>query len=210
MPRPHGSRPGDAYVGGMEEHMRKLVVFNHVTLDGYFVDDKGDMSWAHRKQDAEWDQYVAENISAGTGGSMLFGRITYELMASYWPTPAAAKAEPIVAEGMNSAVKVVFSKTLDKASWKNTTLIKGDLAAEVRKMKAETGKDILIFGSGTIVSQLAQAGLIDEYKIIVNPLVIGKGRTMFEGVKDKMTLRLANSRSFSNGNVLLIYQANRT
>lgn len=189
--------------------MRRLVVFNHVTLDGYFVDNKGDMSWAHRKEDAEWDRYVAENVGAGAGGQMLFGRITYEMMASYWPTPAAAKTEPIVAEGMNAARKVVFSRTLEKASWKNTTVVKGDLAAEVRKMKEETGKDILIFGSGTIVSQLAQEGLIDEYRIIVNPLVIGKGRTMFEGVKDKMTLRLANARAFGNGNVLLTYQANR-
>jgi len=190
--------------------MRKLIVFNHVTLDGYFVDNKGDMSWAHRKADAEWSKFSADNASAGAGGQMLFGRITYEMMASYWPTPAAAKTDPAVAEGMNSAQKVVFSRTLDKVSWKNTKLVKGDLAAEVRKMKEGSGKNILVFGSGTIVSQLAQEGLIDEYMIVVNPLVLGKGRTMFEGVKDKMTLKLASTRAFGNGNVLLTYQANRT
>jgi dihydrofolate reductase len=189
--------------------MRKLVVFNHVTLDGYFVDTKGDMSWAHRKEDAEWSNFVADNASAGAGGQMVFGRITYELMASYWPTPAAVKNDPIVAEGMNSAQKFVFSRTLGTASWKNTKVVKGDLAAEVRKMKEDAGKDILIFGSGTIVSQLAQEGLIDEYRIIVNPLAIGKGRTMFEGIKDKMTLKLTNTRAFGNGNVLLTYQSNR-
>jgi dihydrofolate reductase len=190
--------------------MRKLVAFNHVTLDGYFVDDKGAMSWAHRKEDAEWSKFAADNASAGAGGPLLFGRVTYEMMASYWPTPAAAKNDPVVAESMNSAPKVVFSRTLDQASWKNTKLVKGDLAAEVRKMKEEAGKDILIFGSGTIVSQLAQEGLIDEYRIIVNPLVIGKGRTMFDGVKDRMTLKLATTRAFGNGNVLLTYQSNRT
>jgi dihydrofolate reductase len=120
------------------------------------------------------------------------------------------KNEPVVAEGMNSAQKVVFSRTLDKASWKNTRVVKGDLAAEVRKMKEHAGEDILIFGSGTIVSQFAQDGLIDEYRLIVNPLAIGKGRTMFEGIKDKMTLKLANTRAFDNGNVLLTYQSNRT
>jgi dihydrofolate reductase len=189
--------------------MRKLIVFNHVTLDGYFVDDKGDMSWAHRKEDAEWSKFVADNASAGTGGQMVFGRITYELMASYWPTPSAVKSDPVVAEGMNSAQKVVFSRTLDQASWKNTRLVKSDPATEVRKMKDESGKDILIFGSGTIISQLAQEGLIDEYRIIVNPLVIGKGRTMFEGVKDKMTLNLTTTRAFKNGNMLLSYERNR-
>src|SRR5450432_2992769 len=190
--------------------MRKLIVFNHVTLDGYFMDNKGDMSWAHRKEDAEWSKFAADNASAGAGCQMVFGRITYEMMASYWPTPAAAKADPVLAEGMNSAEKIVFSKTLEMGSWKNTKVVKGDLAAEVRKMKQEAGKDILIFGSGTIVSQLAQEGLIDEYKIIVNPLVLGKGRTMFEGVKDKLTLKLSSTRAFGNGNVLLTYQSNRT
>jgi dihydrofolate reductase len=110
---------------------------------------------------------------------------------------------------MNSAPKFVFSRTLGTASWKNTKVVKGDLAAEVRKMKEDAGKDILIFGSGTIVSQLAQEGLIDEYRIIVNPLAIGKGRTMFEGIRDKMTLKLTNTRAFGNGNVLLTYQSNR-
>jgi dihydrofolate reductase len=189
--------------------MRKVVVFNHVTLDGYFVDNKGDMSWAHRKEGAEWSKFAADNTSAGAGGQMLFGRITYQLMASYWPTPAAAKADPVLADAMNSARKIVFSRTLDKGSWKNTKVVKGDLTAEVRQMKREPGKDILIFGSGTIVSQLSQEGLIDEYKIIVNPLVLGKGRTMFDGVKDKMTLKLSNTRAFGNGNVLLTYQSNR-
>ena len=183
--------------------MRKLVVFNQVSLDGYFVDMHGDMSWAH-KSDAEWHAFVEENSSGG--GKLLFGRITYELMVSYWPTPAAHENDPIVAERMNNLPKVVFSRTLDNASWNNTKLVKGDMVAEIRKMKKEPGKGMVIFGSGSIVSQLAQAGLIDEYQIVVNPVVLGKGRTMFEGIQEKLTLKLTKTRTFGNGNVLLCYE----
>jgi dihydrofolate reductase len=161
------------------------------------------MSWAH-KQDAEWNAYVQGNASGG--GELLFGRITYEMMASYWPTPHAIENFPVVAEGMNNLPKVVFSRTMDKASWSNTKLVKGDLAAEVRKMKKEPGKDMVILGSGSIVSQLAQQGLIDEYQVAVNPIVLGKGRTMFDGIKDKLTLKLTKTRPFANGSVVLCYE----
>jgi dihydrofolate reductase len=127
-------------------------------------------------------------------------------MAGYWPTPYAIKNDPIVAERMNNLPKVVFSRTLDKASWNNTKLIKGDMAAEMRKMKKEPGKDMAILGSGSIVSQLAQEGLIDEYQIAVNPVVLGQGRTMFDGIKEKLTLKLTKTRTFGNGNVLLCYE----
>ena len=184
--------------------MRKLVVFNHVTLDGYFADMNGDMSWAYRgSDDAEWNAFVADNASGG--GQLLFGRITYELMARYWPTPDAIRANPIVAEGMNSMPKVVFSRTLDKVSWSNTKLVKGDIASEVRKMKQEPGKGMAILGSGSIVSQLAPEGLIDEYQVVVNPVVLGQGRTMFEGIKEKLNLKLTKTRTFGNGKVFLCY-----
>ncbi len=185
--------------------MRRLSVFNSVTLDGYFAGLNGDFSWAHNdQQDSEWDAFVAGN--ANPGGQLLFGRITYELMASYWPTPMAAENSPEIAERMNILPKVVFSRTLDKASWSNTTLVKGDVAAEVRKMKQEPGKDMTILGSGSIAAQLAQEGLIDEFQIVVNPVVLGKGRTMFEGIKKKQMLKLTTSRTFANGNVLLRYE----
>ena len=185
--------------------MRKLLVFNSVTLDGYFSGPNGDMSWAHRPaKDTEFDAFVAENAKGG--GVLVFGRITYELMMSYWPTPAALKNNPVVAEGMNNLPKVVFSRILDKASWKNTKLVKGDLAGEVRKMKKEPGQDMVIMGSGSIVSQLAQEGLIDEYQMVVMPVVLGQGRTMFDGIKRKLTLKRTKTRSFGNGNVLLCYE----
>jgi dihydrofolate reductase len=187
----------------VETTLRRLVVFNQVTLDGYIADAHGDMSWAH-KSDPEWNAFAAEN--ARGGGVLLLGRITYDLMASYWPTPAALENMRAVAEGMNRMQKVVFSRTMKKASWQNTTLVKGDIAAAVRKMKDERGPGMAILGSGTIVSQLTQAGLIDEYQVVVNPIVLGQGKTMFEGIKDKVPLKLTKTRAFSNGNVVLCYE----
>ena len=183
--------------------MRKVIVFNQVSLDGYFTDANGDMSWAH-KHDPEWLAFVNENAKGG--GEALFGRKTYELMASYWPTPLAIKNDPIVAKAMNDMPKIVFSKTLKKADWNNTKLVKDGLAAAVRKIKKEAGPNIVIMGSGAIISQLAQEGLIDEYQIVVNPLVLGAGRTMFDGVKKKLSLKLTKTRAFGNGNVLLCYE----
>ena len=184
--------------------MRKLTVFNHVTLDGFFTDKNSDMSWAHTNNDPEWNAFTTENAKGG--GVLLFGRITYTMMASYWPTPAALKQFPDVAEGMNNLPKVVFSRTMDKATWKNTKLVKSDPAAEVRKMKKAPGQDMVIMGSGTIVSQLAQAGLIDEFQIVVNPIIIGEGRTLFEGLKNRLPLKETKTRTFKNGNVLMCYE----
>jgi len=185
--------------------MKKLIAFNHISIDGYFVDINGDMGWAHSdKNDEEWNAFVANNAQGG--GILLFGRITYELMTRYWPTPAAASHDPSVAERMNAMPKVVFSRTLEKASWNNTRLVKSALVDEIRQMKQESGEGIAIIGSGTIVSQLAQEGLIDEYQIVVNPIILGKGRTMFEGIKEKRPLKFTNSRTFHNGNVFLCYE----
>jgi len=183
--------------------MRRLSAFEQVSVDGFFTDARGDMSWAH-KQDPEWNEFAASNAKGG--GALLFGRVTYEMMASFWPTAAARQMNAAVAEGMNKMPKVVFSRTLAKASWSNTTLMKGDPAAAVREMKGETGPDMVVLGSGSIVSQLAQAGLIDEYQIVVDPIVLGKGRTLFEGVKDKIALKRTRTRAFGNGNVVLYYE----
>lgn len=183
--------------------MRKIIVFNQVSLDGYFVDKNGDMSWAH-KNDAEWNTFVADNAKGDA--TLLFGRITYDLMARFWPTAYAMESMPIVAEGMNRLPKVVFSRTLDQATWNNTRVVKGDLSAEVRKMKEKTGSDMVIMGSGSVVSQLAQDRLIDEYEVVVNPIVLGQGRTMFEGLKEKLNLQLTKTRTFGNGNVFLSYE----
>ncbi len=128
------------------------------------------------------------------------------MMASYWPTPAAAKQFPVVAEQMNKLPKVVFSRSLDSVSWQNTKLLKGNLVEEVRKLKQDSGEQMVIMGSGSIISQVALENLIDEYQVVVNPIILGAGRTMFDGIKEKLNLKLTKSRTFDNGNVLLCYE----
>ena len=184
--------------------MRKLSVFNQVSMDGYFVDANGDMNWAKEDNDEEFNAFTSENAKGG--GELLFGRITYDMMASFWPTPQAQQMLPDVAEQMNNLPKVVFSRTMEKASWNNTRLIKGDLISEVRKLKQEPGKDMVIMGSGTIISQLAPTDLIDEYQMVMIPVVLGSGRTMFDGIGENIKLKLTNSRAFKNGKVFLCYE----
>ncbi len=183
--------------------MRRIIVFNSVTFDGYFTGKDGDMSWAH-KQDPEWNAFITDNAKGG--GELLFGRTTYDMMKSYWPTPQAMKDAPILAERMNNLPKVVFSRTLDKVSWNNTRLVNGDIAAEVRKMKQESGPGMVIMGSGSIISLLAGQGLIDELQMVINPIALGDGKTMFVGMQKKLTLKLLKTRAFGNGNVLACYE----
>ena len=185
--------------------MRKLSVFNHISLDGYFVDKNGHMSWAKAHQDPEWNSFVTENAKGG--GELVFGRVTYEMMVGFWPTPTARQMMPEVAERMNNGPKIVFSRTLDSPTWNNTRLIKGDLVGEVRKLKEEPGDGLVIMGSGTIIAQLAPAKLIDSYQFVVNPIVLGGGRTMFQDLPGQLNLSLKESRPFGNGNVVLTYEA---
>ncbi len=182
--------------------MRKLIVFNLVTLDGYFAGVNGDISW--HQVDEEFQELA--KTASNSGNMLLFGRVTYQLMERYWPTPEAIRNDPVVAGGMNRSEKIVFSRTLEKAGWNNTRLVKDDPEGEVRRLKQQPGRDLTVLGSGSIVSQLAQAGLIDEYHILVNPVVIGRGKTLFEGIRDKISLRLVRTRTFGNGNVLLTYE----
>jgi dihydrofolate reductase len=188
----------------MELGMRRLSVFNNVSLDGYFTDAMGEMRWADQG-DPEWREFTAAN--ANSNGVLLFGRVTYDLMIKFWPTPVALQMMPDVANGMNQAQKIVFSRTLDKATWNNTTIVKNDLVAQVRRLKNEPGAGMVILGSGQIVSQLTGAGLIDEYQIAVAPVVLGAGRTMFEGVMSRPRLRRTFARNFANGTVFLRYEA---
>jgi dihydrofolate reductase len=183
--------------------MRRLSVFNNISLDGYFADAKGEMRWADQS-DPEWRDFTASN--ANGGGALLFGRVTYDLMIQFWPTPAAMQSMPDVATGMNQAEKIVFSGTLDRPTWHNTTVVRGDLAAEVRRLKSGPGAGMVILGSGQIVAQLTEAGLIDEYQIAVAPVVLGAGRTMFEGVTRRPRLKRTFARNFENGTVFLRYE----
>jgi len=183
--------------------MRKLHVYDTISLDGYFTDATNDMSWAHRR-DPEWNQYVAGNASGD--GALLFGRVTYDQMAAFWPTPQAAQMMPEVAAGMNRMPKYVVSRTMQKASWQNTTLVKGDLATEIGKLKAQDGPDLTILGSGNLISQLTELRLIDSYQLVLSPTILGKGRTLFQTVGERRTMTLTKSKTFSNGNVVLWYE----
>lgn len=182
--------------------MRRVTAFENVSVDGYFVDDAGDMSWAHR-HDPEWTAFSGSN--AGGSGELLFGRVTYEMMASFWPTPQAAQLLPEVAKGMNGMPKHVCSRTLDAVGWQNTTLHRGDAAEAVRRLKSEPGPDLVILGSGTLVADLAGARLVDAYQLVLVPVVLGTGRTLFQTVADRFALTLRKTRAFSNGNVVLWY-----
>jgi dihydrofolate reductase len=185
--------------------MRKLIAFNHITLDGYFVDASGGFNWARKgNEDPEYSAFVAENASGG--GQLLFGRVTYDLMASYWPTAMADQHNPAVAKGMNGMPKVVFSRTLDKATWNNTKVVNADIVAEVRKMKTEPGPDMAILGSGNVVSQLAPENLIDEYQMVLDPVALGRGRTMFDGIREQLNLTLTKTRTFKNGKIFLCFE----
>ena len=183
--------------------MRKLIVFNNITLDGYFTDANGLMHWAH-KSDPEWNEFTASNASGG--GVLVFGRKTYDLMSSFWPTKQALEMFPKVAEAMNNQPKIVFSRTMDEATWQNTRLMKDNITQELRKLKGEPGPDMVIMGSGTIVSKFTQEKLIDEYHIVTHPIIVGKGRTMFEGVQENVPLRRTKKRTFENGCMFVCYE----
>ena len=182
--------------------MRKLRVFESISVDGYFVDAAGASDWAHTgRADPEFIAWVGAN--SNSGGALLFGRKTYQMMAAFWPTPLAAQQMPEVARGMNAAKKYVASRTISP-EWTNTQLLRGDLVAAVAALKAESGPPIVVLGSGSIAAQLGEAQLVDEYQFVVIPVVLGAGRTVFtRGAR----LRLLEHRAFSCGNVVLTYGA---
>ncbi len=185
--------------------MRKLTAFNFITLNGFFEGSKGDISW--HKHGGEEAEFSAEGLKSGN--TLLFGRVTYEMMVSFWPTPMADESFPEVAEGMNKADKIVFSRTLKKVEWNNTRLMRDNIVEEIKKMKQMPGKDMTLLGSGSILTQFAEQDLIDEYQIMVDPVAIGHGTTLFKNIKHNLGLKLTGTRTFKNGIVLLNYQPER-
>jgi dihydrofolate reductase len=182
--------------------MRKLYMFNMVTLDGFFEGPNQDINW--HNVDDEFNKFAIAQLNELD--TLVFGRITYQVMASYWPTPDAIKNDPVVAGHMNRTPKIVVSRTLQKADWNNTRLVKDHVTEEIAKLKQQPGKDIAVFGSANLLSTLIQANLVDEHRIMVNPVILGKGTPLFKSSKDKLDLKLVKTRTFGNGNVLLCYQ----
>ena len=182
--------------------MRKIIVSNYITLDGFFAGPNGEFDWfVWDEETAEYSKSLLTSID-----TILFGRVTYELMAGYWPTASPPAEDPVIIDAMNNLPKIVFSKTLDKVEWKNSRLVKENIAGEVATLKQRPGKDMVIYGSGSIVTTLTQLGLIDEYRIFVNPVVLGSGKPLFKGLNDRLNLKLLTTKTFNCGVVLLHYQ----
>jgi dihydrofolate reductase len=182
--------------------MRKVIMWNLVTLDGFF---EGPKSW-----DLDWHEYVwgeeLERLSIEQSksiGMLLFGRVTYEGMAGYWQTQ---KGE--IADFMNEVPKIVFSRTLSKAEWNHTRLVRDQAEEEVIRLKKQPGKDLFIFGSANLSSTLTQAGLIDEYRLCVAPVVLGDGSPLFKASPARLRLKLLEARPLKSGGVILRYQPN--
>jgi dihydrofolate reductase len=182
--------------------MRKLVFFMLTSLDGYYEGPGHAIDW--HNVDAEFNKFAIAQLDAVD--TLLFGRVTYEMMAAFWPTDAAMKNDPVTAAAMNRLPKVVFSRTLASATWQNTRLVKDHLAEEVIKLKEQAGKDLIILGSSDLSVSLVQDGLIDEFRIMVNPVALGNGKTLFNGLPGWLKLELIKTRTFKSGNVLLNYR----
>ncbi len=182
--------------------MRKLILFNMVTVDNFFAGPNGEIDW--HNVDAEFNDFAIQQLDEC--GGLIFGRTTYQMMASYWPTPAGIADDPEVANRMNELPKFVVSRTLARADWNNTRLIKEDAAGEIARLKQQPGKDLYLFGSAVLASGLIQNGLIDEYRLMVNPVILGGGKAMFQNVQAPLKLKLLKAQPFRSGNVLLYYQ----
>lgn len=182
--------------------MRSLIAFDMLSADGCFAGADGDISW--HNVDEAFNDFAVQLLDAAD--TLLFGRKTYELMAAYWPTPQAAGDDPAVARRMNDLRKVVYTRSLQTLAWQHAELAGGDLTQTAKDLKNENGKDILLFGSGEIVAQLAAAGLIDEFRFMIAPVLVGDGRHLFAGLQQPFRLALARMQQFTSGNVLLCYR----
>ena len=181
--------------------MAKLIMFNLVTIDGFFAGPNGNIDWHH--VDDEFNRFAEQQTAEF--GTLVFGRVTYELMAGYWPTALVQADDPVVANIMNSVPKLVFSRTLKKLDWENSRLATADPATEIAKLKRESTNDAALFGSANLAASLIAEGLIDEFRLLVNPVVLGAGKPLFPDRSSPLELRLTATRRFKNGNLLNTY-----
>jgi dihydrofolate reductase len=170
-----------------------------MSLDGFFEGPNHELDWF--VVDQEFFEY-ARDMLRGVD-TILFGRKTYQHMADYWPSAPAEE----IADQMNNLPKIVFSRTLESAEWQNSTLVKNDAVAEISKLKQLPGKDMVILGSASLASFLLQRGLIDEYRVILNPVLLGSGSPLFQDVKQRLRLKLSRTKLFGSGVVVLYYQS---
>jgi dihydrofolate reductase len=179
-----------------------MASFIFISLDGFCEGPNGELDWPN--VDAEFNDFAVRQLDeADTLG---FGRATYEHMDAYWPTEQAMANDPAIAPRMNDKEKLVFSRTLTDANWSGTTVVRGEAIEHVPELKAVPGKDLLVIGSAHLTATLAQAGVLDELRIMIFPIVLGQGRSLFEDVKNRVPLTLLSVRQFDSGNVLLTYR----
>jgi dihydrofolate reductase len=181
--------------------MRKLFLFMLVSVDGYFEGPNHDISW--HNVDAEFNAFAAEQL--GEIGMLVFGHTTYDLMASYWPTAKGIADDGTIAKLMNDMPKIAVSHQPFKADWSNTTVISENVGEAIKALKNQPGKDMAIFGSNNLCVSLMEEGLVDEFRIMVNPVALGKGNSLFTGLSKKVSLSLVRTRAFGSGNIAHYY-----
>jgi dihydrofolate reductase len=188
--------------------MRKIIVTMWMTLDGFIAGPNGEMDWVGELYDEAMGHYEYDLVSAAD--TLLLGRVTYQSFAGAWPNvpdnPNASKGEVEYAHRLNAMRKIVFSKTLSNVEWNNSTLVKEIVPEEIEQMKQEPGQDMVIYGSASLVQALTNLALIDEYQLLVHPLILGSGKPLFQDIKHKMRLQLVESKTHPSGVVVLYYQ----
>jgi len=191
--------------------MRNVIVSEFLTLDGVMSDPKDEMDWVlsiFNKEVGKYESDLYDKVD-----TLLLGRVTYKIFESYWPSaatnPATPKDDVEMAHKINNSAKIVFSRTLEKVEWRNSRLMKEIIPGDILRMKQQSGKDMLIVGSATIVQQFTDLGLVDEYHLLVHPVILGSGKPLFKNGKDRLALTLLEARTFDSGVVLLRYQNNR-
>ena len=181
--------------------MRKIFVFNWVSLDGFIAGPNGDIEWFY------YDDEIAQIAKAAQqrADTIIFGKNTYDVMVAFWPTEASANDDPEVTHYMNTTKKIVFSTTLKESTWENTTILNSIDTKEINQLKSQPGKDMIIYGSGKVIAELASRGLIDEYQLLINPVVLGKGLPEFQLKDQQLRLKLNYTRPLQSGVVFLQY-----
>ncbi|MBL0386793.1 dihydrofolate reductase family protein [Tumebacillus sp. ITR2] len=191
--------------------MRKLVLFLHASLDGFVEGPNGEMDIGWVSHDADMEKHAKEILS--TADTVIWGRGTYQMMHSYWTSvpsdPSSSQHELDHAEWIEKTAKIVFSTSLEKVEWNNSRLVKEDVEEEIKNLKQQPGKDMVILGSPRLAHYLMQLDLIDEYKITVSPVLIGSGLPLFQGLKEKINLKLIENKTFDSGAIALVYQTIR-